>query len=226
VIDGRTHHFAARGLFNGLILLGDRESGSYWDHITGECVHGPLKGHRLEIFPLSHTDVTQALAIHPGAQIATSKQTLKQRILARITDWGRQSKGGMLPPGFKKTMGEEDPRRPPMDRGLGVWNDTTHRYYPLERLHAHGGALLDNLDGQGLLVYVDPAINTPSAFYTEATRCRWQGDVLHLDTGETVREGLLYDAEGELWAIARPMQLFARWYGFAYTFPGCDVYKD
>jgi len=24
----------------------------------------------------------------------------------------------------------------------------------------------------------------------------------------------------------RPNQLFTRWYGFAYTFPGCEVYKE
>jgi hypothetical protein len=50
VVNGKTHHFAARGLYNGLSFNGDRESGSFWDHITGECVHGPLKGYRLKTF--------------------------------------------------------------------------------------------------------------------------------------------------------------------------------
>jgi hypothetical protein len=225
VVNGKVHHFAARGLYNGLVLLGDRESGSYWDHITGECVHGPLKGYQLEVFPLLHMNVAQALTNYPGTRVAISKQTLKQRVMVRFTERARRSKGGLLPPSFKKTMGEEDARRPRMDMGLGVWTNTTQRYYPLERLRAHGGALIDELDGRQLLIYVDPTSNTPAALYTDATQCTWQDDALHLDTGDIIREGVLYDAQGVTQAVARPMQLFTRWYGFAYTFPGCEVYE-
>jgi hypothetical protein len=225
VVNGKVHHFAARGLYNGLVLLGDRESGSYWDHITGECVHGPLKGYQLGVFPLLHMNVAQALTNYPDTRVAISKQTFKQRVMVRFTERARRSKGGLLPPGFKKTMGEEDARRPRMDMGLGVWTNTTQRYYPLERLRAHGGALIDGLDGRQLLIYVDPTSNTPAALYTDATQCTWQDDALDLDTGDIIREGVLYDAQGMTQAVARPMQLFTRWYGFAYTFPGCEVYE-
>ena len=226
VVNGKTHHFAARGLYNGLVLLGDRESGSFWDHITGECVHGPLKGYQLEVRPLLHTNVRQALATHPDAQVAISRQSLKQRVMARITEQGRKSKRGFLPPGFKKTMGEEDTRRPSMEVGLGVWTDATHRFYPLETLRALGSTLIDELDGRRLLVYIDPISSTPAALYTEATQCNWQDDTLHLDTGEIIRGGVLYDAPGAAQEITRPMQLFTRWYGFAFTFPGCEVYES
>ncbi|MEX2355925.1 MAG: DUF3179 domain-containing (seleno)protein, partial [Thermaerobacterales bacterium] len=57
LIDGRVHHFGPRGLYNGLILLGDDETGSYWDHITGECVYGPLKATQMEMLPVEHTTV-------------------------------------------------------------------------------------------------------------------------------------------------------------------------
>jgi hypothetical protein len=225
VVNGKTHHFAARGLYNGLVLLGDRESGSYWDHITGACVHGPLKGYQLEVLPLLHMNVAQALTKTPDARVAISKQAFKQRVMAYFAGWARRSKRGLLPPGFKRTMGEEDTRRPRMDIGLGVWTDTTQRYYPLERLRAHGGALIDELDGRRLLIYMDPTSSTPVALYTNATSCNWQGDVLHLDTGGIIRGGALYDAQGGSQAVTRPMQLFTRWYGFAYTFPGCEVYE-
>jgi hypothetical protein len=33
IIDGKLYHFGPRGLYNGLILLGDDETRSYWDHI-------------------------------------------------------------------------------------------------------------------------------------------------------------------------------------------------
>ena len=226
MVNGKTHHFAARGLYNGLVLLGDRESGSFWDHITGECVYGPLKGYRLEIFPLLHMNVRQALAAYPEAQAAISKQSFKQRLQSPFFDWFRKKKNGFIPPGFRKTMGEEDPRRSQMEIGLGVWTDGTHRYYPLATLRAQGGALIDEFDGRRLLVYIEPTSKTPAGLYTEATQCSWQNDTLHLDTGETIREGVLYDKQGVTETAARPIQMFTRWYGFAYTFPGCEVYQD
>ncbi len=226
VVNGRIHHFGARGLYNGLFLLGDRESGSYWDHITGKCVYGPLKSYQLEIFPLLHMGIAQALGGHPEAQIAISEQSFVQRFMAFFMDRGRKSKRGFLPPGFKKTMGERDPRRPPMDMGLGVWSNTTYRYYPLEGLRGRGGAVIDELGGQKLLVYVDPRSGIPTARYTDATGWDWQGDGLLLDTGEIIREGASWNVQGLPQAASRPMQLFTRWYGFAYTFPGCDIYGD
>ncbi len=47
-IDAELHHFGGGGLFNGLVLLIDGESKTYRDHITGEAVHGPLNGKRLD----------------------------------------------------------------------------------------------------------------------------------------------------------------------------------
>ena len=224
-VKGKTHHFAARGLYNGLVLLGDRESGSFWDHITGECVYGPLKGYQLEIFPLLHMNVRQALTAYPDTQLAISKQSFKQQAMAGITDWRRKSKGNWIPPYFKKTMGEEDMRRPRMEIGLGVWTDIFRRYYPLETLRTHGNALIDALGERRLLIYIDPTSGAPAALYTDATQCTWRDNVLHLDTGESIREGSLYDTQGAIQSVTRPMQLFTRWYGFAYTFPNCEVYE-
>jgi hypothetical protein len=224
VVNGKTHHFAARGLYNGLVLLSDRESGSFWNHISGDCVQGPLKGYRLKSFPLLHTNVRQTLATYPDAQLAISKQSFRQRMMAYIIEWKRKSKGDWMPPGFKKTMGREDTRRPRMEMGLGVWTDTTHRYYPLETLYAHGNAIIDELDERRLLVYIESTSGTPAALYTNATQYTWQDNTLHLDTGEIIHGGTLRDAQGQIQTVSRPMQLFTRWYGFAHTFPGCEVY--
>ncbi len=226
MVDGKIHHFGARGLYNGLFLLGDQESGSFWDHITGECVYGPLKGHRLDVFPLLHTNVARALASHPDVRIAISKQSLIQKFMSFVMERGRRSRKGLLPPGFKRTMGEEDTRRPRMDIGLCVWTGAAHRYYPLERLHEVNGALIDEFEGRRLLVYIDPVSKIPTASYTDATGWSWQGGELLLDTGEVIREGTLFGSQGQETAIRSPLQLFSRWYGCAYTFPGCEIYGD
>jgi len=226
VVSGKTHHFSSKGMYNGLILLGDQESGSYWDHITGECVTGPLKGYKLEEFPLLQMNVAQALSAYPDIQVAISKITFAPRTIAFFMEWSRKSKRGFLPPVFKKTMGKEDKRRPLMDTGLGIWTNTTHRYYPMECLHKQGDALIDELDGRRVLVFIDPSSNIPCALYINATKCTWQNDRLTLDTGEILRGGALCDKQGVTQRSERPLQLFLRWYGFSYTFPSCEVYEN
>lgn len=226
MVNGTVHHFAARGLYNGLVLLGDYESGSYWDHITGECVYGPLEGQQLEVFPLSHSTAGQALAVHPEIQIAISDQTLLQRLLSWMMERQRQKLNRGLPPNFARTMGPEDQRRPRMDRGLGVWTEQTARYYPLETIEAASGVFIDVLDNRRVLIYCDPLTGVPAAVWTSAEWARWNSETLELDTGERVENGVFLNHEGAPHRFERPLQIFTRWYGFALTFQNCDVYGD
>jgi len=222
------HHFGARGLYNGGLLLGDRETGSYWQHLTGSCVHGPLRGHRLEVFPLLHTTAGRALDAFPDAQIALSRLSLRRRALLRAQEGTLRLLGNRLPPGFQLTMGAEDRRLPRMERGLAVWTGRTRRFYPTATLRACGNAVIDagteGSAGGRLLVYVDPASGAPSCLRTEATACDWQGDTLALSTGGWVRGAVVYDAQGVAQPADRPMQSLACWYSYAFTFPGGDIY--
>jgi hypothetical protein len=225
LVAGQTHHFAARGLYNGMLVLGDSESGSFWDHLTGECVHGPLRGNRLEGFPLLHTTAGQMLDALPDAHVAISILSAMQRALALVQAAVKRSLGGRLPPGFARTMGEEDQRRPRMERGLAVWTDRANRFYSLDALRAHGDALIDDLDELRLLVCIDRTSGSPASLFTDATAAIWQEDTLHLDTGEVVRGGIGYDAQHAIRVTPRPMQSILCWYAFAFTFPGGEVWE-
>lgn len=223
VIDGEVHHFEARGLYNGLFLMWDRESESYWNHVTGESVHGPLAGTRLPIANLLHTTVEQALAADPDLPIAISDQAAGRRmrgpfrsVLERIP---------ILRQAFRATIDQEDTRRPTMDVGLGVWSEAAARYYAVEDVVANDNVVLDNFTGRMLLVYFEPTSSVLVAQYTEATEASWQDDELHLNTGDVVRRGVLFDADGTKREVERPLQVFTRWYGFALTFPGTEVYE-
>jgi hypothetical protein len=44
LVNGEVHHFENRGLYDGLSTLWDEETGSIWNHISGEAVYGPLLG--------------------------------------------------------------------------------------------------------------------------------------------------------------------------------------
>ena len=226
MVEGRTLHFGARGLYDGGLLLGDRETGSFWRHLTGTCVNGPLQGHQLEVSPLVHMRAGQALRGYPGAGIALSKLSFAQRGFVRAQEGVLRLLGGRLPPGFQWTMGTEDRRRPRMEVGLGVWSDRAQRFYPLSAVGENRRALIDEFDGQRTLVYIDPISDVPVCLRTDAADCSWQEDALLLDTGETIRGGVFHNAQGTVRAPRRPRQSITCWYGYAFTFPGGSIYGD
>src|SRR5205823_2418861 len=127
---------------------------------------------------------------------------------------------------FARTLGKEDNRRPRMELGLGVWTATTRRYYPVARIRERGKAFLDRLDGRIVLIYIDPETNTPAALFVKSAGARMQEKDVVLDNGSVVRSGVLLDRRGKRVAMERPQQIFTRWYGFALTFPGSEVFGD
>ena len=72
------------GLYNGLVLLIDDETHTYWDHITGEAVHGPRRGERLEAWNLPLTTGERALADEPWLRLARSRPGFFARLFGRM----------------------------------------------------------------------------------------------------------------------------------------------
>jgi len=48
-VDGRVLHFYLAGINNQNFLMRDKETGSWWQQITGKAIYGPLKGAALEL---------------------------------------------------------------------------------------------------------------------------------------------------------------------------------
>jgi len=225
MVRGDVLHFEHGGLYDGLFLMRDRETGSHWQHITGECLTGKLAGEQLPAGNLWMTEVRQAIARYPDVRFADSQLSWLKTIVARIMRFRmRPGARGILPPNFRRTMDRSDDRRPRLDIGLGVWTDNASRFYPQTVLVSHGKALIDRFDGQSLAVYLDPVTGTPQAFFTPATGCQWDESILRLTDGTAVENGRVCAADGESLAPLQPMQLHSRWYGFAYTFPNCTIF--
>ena len=72
-IDGVTHTFAEHGLYDGLFLMRDEETGTFWDHLTGEAVYGPGEG----------TNLGEALTVTLDA---FEEGTRDHRVLVVVTD--------------------------------------------------------------------------------------------------------------------------------------------
>jgi hypothetical protein len=237
------HHFNNVGLYDALFVMQDTESKTLWNHITGEAVYGPLVGRTLG--PVSNSlqmDVKQALETDPAIQIAISDRVYfaggrrfgtadgfgPNRGAGRVNATGPRPAPGnpnaQLSDMFIATLGKEDTRRPRMDMGLGIWSGTTRRYYPMERIRERGGAFVDQLEGRKVLLYINPETATPAAAFVDTKSAKLQGNELHLDNGAVIRSGVLFDRKGNRQAADDPQQIFTRWYGFALTFPGCEVF--
>ena len=187
MIEGKLHHFSAGGLFNGLVLLIDDETKTYWDHITGEAVHGPLKGKCLDAWPVDMTTVAAALETDPEITLARRPVHGFARFFGFLHRNAFRH-GGFLPPRFRGTMGPEDKRLERMTHGLGVVVGDEARFFPMEDIQ--GGISLD-WGGRRMELTIRGQNKVPAA--------AWE--------------------DGE-----RPFQLFTRWYGFSYTYPGCAIW--
>jgi hypothetical protein len=225
VIDDRPLHFSARGVYDAMILLADDETNSYWDHLTGQCVHGPLVGRQLKrLSNLLHSTVSKVLTTYPEAQVAVSILNPEQRAEAEDDDAWRKEAEPEWSPRLQSTLADEDARLPRLEMGLGLWTDTDRRYYPMTRINTADNAVLDYLGSRRVLVYVDPETLTPDAFYTDATAVTVRRDVIQLNNGDNVRDGGIFGKDGAARQVERPLQLFSRWYAFAVRFPGCEIY--
>ena len=219
VIDGNVHQFMELGLYDGMVLLGDKETKSYWHHITGESLYGPLAGKKIPVQNIFHTTVEEALENFPDIHIAISDARMRSRggVLSRL---GRELRGM-----FRRTMGKEDTRLEDMDIGLGIWSGDEARYYPYDDVRASGNVIFDMFEGRGMVVFYAPDALALLAVHTDATSATWEGDDLHLSTGQVIRRGILYETDGSRSEADLPMQVFTRWYGFYLTWPKTEVYQ-
>jgi hypothetical protein len=126
---------------------------------------------------------------------------------------------------FIVTLGQEDQRRPRMDMGLGIWTNSSQRYYPLETLRNQGNYLADNIDGRDLLVFLEPLTSTPTAIYWKSDAVKLEGREFILSDGYRIQNAQLTNELGQQVNIEQPQQIFTRWYGFALTFPETEVFQ-
>jgi len=218
------HHFLNVGLYDALFIMQDTETETLWNHITGEGLYGELAGHRMPVSNLLQMNVGQALDMNSDIPVAISDRPIGGRPGGRSI--GPENANAELMQEFSATIGGEDTRRPRMEMGLGIWTDETGRYYPVPTLRDEGRVLIDEFDGRKLLVYLDPSTSTPAAMFVDASAAEIEGRDIVLDNGQIVRSGVLLGADQKALPTDLPLQLFTRWYGFALTFPGPDIYGE
>ena len=224
------------GIYDGLFVMQDTESKTLWRHIDGQALYGPMVGRTLgPVGNLLQMNVEQALAADPQTRIAISDRPYFGGSKQFGGRFGVPGGGGGPGPAqdtqlmdvFVQTLGKEDTRRPRMELGLGIWTSMTRRFYSVVEIRKRGNAFMDHIDGKSTLIYIDPETNNPAALFVNAKTAQLKGGDVLLDTGAvSVRLGVLLDRSGKAQTMERPQQIFTRWYGFALTFPGADIFGE
>jgi hypothetical protein len=225
VVQGRVHRFRVTGIYNAMSMMSDAETGSVWEHITGECIRGPLQGTQLLTRPAQYLTAAQVLEAVPDAQIALSKASWRSRLLDALLLRRMLNPPGYVPGVFRLSMTKHDTRLPELELGLGIWIGGQARFYPMKTIRTQQNALVDTLAGQQLVVYIDPVSGAPGAHRSSAQIRGWDGDTLKLDSGEQIRNGYVVTGAADRHPIDRPNQQFTRWYGFSYVFPACELFS-
>ncbi|MBK8025120.1 MAG: DUF3179 domain-containing protein [Chloroflexi bacterium] len=225
-LNGRTLHFQRRGAYDGLMLIWDEETGSYWQHIRGEGLHGPSAGAQLRSLAVTRQMSASEAARQAGALLVQHDLSEAQQRFSRSMEKMR-SNPATVEAGIAATfaVGAEDTRRPRFELGLGVWGESGALFVPVSTLHAQNNAAVTRFGGRGLVVYLAEDAISPAAVYVETETARWEGDTLRVDGGRFIRNDGLYDSKEEAAPrlAERPTQLLVRWFGFSFTFPGCAV---
>lgn len=140
-------------------MLADKETGSYWDHITGECIHGEFLGERLDVRPLLHTRADLVRKENPKAQVAISKLSWRRDLMTRVMRVAIKKK--WLPSIFKKQFKRTDERLDAVEMGLGIWHGKEAKFYP-ERI-VEAGPIQETWQGIDLIIRIHPVSKIPVA---------------------------------------------------------------
>lgn len=155
-IDGQVLNFWLAGINNQNFIMQDRETGSWWQQVSGEAIQGSLKGKRLvRVF---HDELTfgEWMKELPGGRVL---------LPASDSAWSTFSAGweeetGKLPVRINSAL---DPRLAPRALVAGVEIGGMAKAYPVDRVAAQapvhdrvGGApivLFVGADGKSIRVY-------------------------------------------------------------------------
>lgn len=163
-----------------MVILIDKETNSLWDHITGEAIDGPLKGHKLDVWPVQMATVQTALDEYPKITISFSYNHSFYKWLAQTLYPKFIHAKVLLPFFFRWSMQSDiDQRLPKLTQGLGIILDSQAKYYPLSSIPPNG--LEDRWLNRELRVEPDKLNGVPRAIWKDRSEypmqllTRWCG---------------------------------------------------
>jgi len=207
-IEGNVCNYVNSDLYDDLFVLEDKETKTLCSHMTGEALYGKHAGLQMPVSNLLQINAEQALALDPTMKIAISERPYNEGERSMAARWSPDRDGVQLMSEFVETLGDEDTRLNRMEMGLGIWSDDgMRRYYPVSAIQAKGRYLTDQVEGKGLLVFLDPLTSTPTAIYWDTDGFSTSGREINLSDGFKIRNGQLFDSADVPVAAPMPKQM-------------------
>jgi uncharacterized protein DUF3179 len=224
-VDGRRLRFHLTGINNQNFLMGDEQTGSWWQQVTGEAIHGPFQGRRLDLVPYDEIGFAAWKREHPRGRVLRPDDSAPWRQFSQ--SW--EADNARLPVVAPARAG--DPLKP-RDVVVGVRLGGAARAYPLEALQRQS-PVQDAVGGVPVLLAVAEDGRSVRAFERtvdgrELTFFARPGAPLRLVDAETGSE---WSFAGE--AVAGPLKgkklawvqaLKDYWFDWRTYNPGTSVY--
>ena len=183
-LDGREFHFYLAGINNQNFLMRDRETGTWWQQITGKAVFGPLKGQVLELSPSDELSFglwkTESLGGQVLAPVARDQKEYDSKWEAEVEK---------LP--LVVTFPGTELKSRDVVVGLEVAGDA--RAYPVDRIMKQS-PIQDRLGGKPILVLAGPDGKSVRAFVSSL-----EGADLEFFRKNDSKDLVLVDAGGGEW---------------------------
>jgi thiol-disulfide isomerase/thioredoxin len=227
VVDGRVLAFEVAGVYNGTIILRDRQTRTLWAPFSGRALEGRLRGRVLERLPLALTRWDEWSARHPQGEVAWAPQVLRQG----HGSWYEPGKWGIVTE-MGATLQAFDARLPENTLVFGLEDGDAVRAYPLDALRASGGVALDDVASRPVVMVLGGALD--AAAYDR----RVKGRPLTFRPARSLQAFMADDETGSEWsadgvALAGPLRgqrlrrlsgYVVEWHVWAAYHPGGGLY--
>lgn len=230
-MDGRRLSFEEIGIWNGVFVMKDRETGSLWSHYTGEALEGPLAGRTLPWVQTGRSQWGRLRAEHPDATVP-EKYELNFRATPPASGRG-EAMGESIPPAFVPTMPGRDRRLGRHEHGLGLFAAGAHRFYPLDKMRGQP-VVNDEVGGVPVVVLLQDGTEAAAAY----SRCldgktmtmagaEWEGRrALRSEDGTLwTSEGAATEGPGKGLRLTPIRSMVTDWYGWSAYFPKTTIHE-
>ena len=145
-MNGIALHFYLAGINNQNFLMRDRETGTWWQQITGKAIYGPLRGAALELILSDELTFGEWRTEFPAGQV-----------LAPVTKYTKEYEPNWEPDVAKLPVVISFPNTELKSRDvvIGLTVDSAARAYPWETF-AKQSPVLDRVNGTPLLLVLGP----------------------------------------------------------------------
>jgi Protein of unknown function (DUF3179) len=156
-VNGRALHFYLAGINNQNFLMRDKETGTWWQQITGKAVYGPLKGAALDLVPYDELTFGE-----------WKSEVSDGRVLAPVPKYVKEYDSNWEPEVAKLPVVISFPGTELKSRDIvvGLELGAASRAYPWDSL-VKQSPVIDHVNGRPLLIAVAPDGKSFRAFVSQ-----------------------------------------------------------